>query len=35
MEQNYKYISDFKVSTRPADVGKDAFSQRAPGFMEN
>lgn len=35
MEQNHKYISDFKVSTRPADVGEDAFSQRAPGFKEN
>lgn len=35
MEQNRKYSSDFKVSTRPADVGKDAFSQRAPSFKEN
>lgn len=35
MEQNHKYVSDFKVSTRPADGGKDAFSQRAPGIKEN
>lgn len=35
MEQNHKYISDFKVSTRPTDVGKNVFSQRAAGFKEN
>lgn len=28
-------ISDFKVGTRPANVGQAAFSDRAPGFMEN
>lgn len=35
MEQIHKCISDFKGNTRPADVGKDAFSQKAPGFKEN
>lgn len=32
---NHKCISDFKVIARPADVGKDAFSQRDPSFTDN
>lgn len=32
---NHKCISDFKVIARPADVGKDAFSQRNPSFKDN
>lgn len=34
VEQNHRYISDFKVSTKHADVGRDAFSQTTSGLKE-